>query len=365
MESIAQLPCHSAFTGKLSASCVHCKLGAELVLFVVGVCHKRCYYCPISEHRRGSHETYANERLVRSDEDVLDEARLIGARGTGITGGDPLDFLDRTIHYIRLLKGAFGPKHNIHLYTASYESEKVRALAEAGLDEIRFHPATRFWSGLERSPFAEAIAVGRESGLVVGNEVPAIPGEEEPLRELIRSAARLGVAYLNLNELEFSETNWHRLEFRGFRPKSDISHGVAGSEELALRLVREEGQHLPVHYCSSGFKDRVQLGNRLKRRAERIARPLDVITDEGTLLRGIVEGENLASLARTLRDTHAVPAELLVHNPAKARLEVAPWVLEELAPTLEGHPCWIVEEYPTTDALEVERWPVRAAPRRR
>ena len=44
-------------------------------------------------------------------------------------------------------------------------------------------------------------------------------------------------------------------------------------------------------------------------------------------------------------------------DEARGRLEIAPWVLEEIAPHL-GRPAYIVEEYPTADALEVERTPL-------
>ena len=39
------------------------------------------------------------------------------------------------------------------------------------------------------------------------------------------------------------------------------------------------------------------------------------------------------------------------------RLEVAPWVLEEIASELP-YRCYEVEEYPTADRLEVERAPL-------
>ena len=44
----------------------------------------------------------------------------------------------------------------------------------------------------------------------------------------------------------------------------------------------------------------------------------------------------------------------------KLRLEIAPWVLEELAAEIDRSQfdCYITEEYPTADRLEVERNPL-------
>jgi hypothetical protein len=39
------------------------------------------------------------------------------------------------------------------------------------------------------------------------------------------------------------------------------------------------------------------------------------------------------------------------------KVEVAPWVLEDIADEL-GFKCYISEQYPTADALEVERTPL-------
>src|SRR5947208_17192529 len=89
---------------------------------------------------------FADEKRVLRDEDVLEEARAIRATGAGITGGDPLDALDRTCHYIRLLKGEFGPGFHTHLYTMTADVDKIRMLADAGLDELRFHVPPGLWS---------------------------------------------------------------------------------------------------------------------------------------------------------------------------------------------------------------------------
>src|SRR5206468_3588495 len=106
---------------------------------------------------------FADEKRVLRDEDVLGEARAIRATGAGITGGDPLDAVERTCRYIRLLKGEFGPGFHTHLYTMSTDPDKIRALADAGLDEIRFHVPPGLWSRAAASAFVPPSPCGSSS----------------------------------------------------------------------------------------------------------------------------------------------------------------------------------------------------------
>jgi hypothetical protein len=59
-----------------------------------------------------------------------------------------------------------------------------------------------------------------------------------------------------------------------------------------------------------------------------------------------------------LRDKYTVPDGLFRKDMEKERVEVAPWVLKEIAPMLP-YESFLVEEYPTADRLEVEREPLR------
>jgi pyruvate formate-lyase activating enzyme-like uncharacterized protein len=324
-----------------------------MVLLVTGRCSTGCFYCPLSLEKRGKDVTFANERKVASDDEILDEARTIDAHGTGITGGDPATCLERTVHFIKLLKKEFGPEHHIHLYTSSLDPKAFRALEEAGLDELRLHPPADMWSSMSGTKLAE---FKRSTKMKVGFEVPALPGEKEGLSALIAFAAEAGFDFVNLNELEFSEGNWERLSERGMEVKDDVSSAVKGSEMLALELVGK-AQRIPVHYCSSSFKDSVQLRKRIKRRALRVALPSDVITEEGTLLKGVVEGP-MDEIVAMLRDEFEVPPELYRKDEEKKRVEVAPWVLEDIFSELP-YESFLVEEYPTADRLEVEREPLR------
>src|SRR5439155_1163335 len=118
--------------GRLSVGCRQCTDGSKMVLFVTGLCSFHCFYCPVSDEKMYKDVVFADEKRVLRDEDVLDEAHAIRATGAGITGGDPLDAVERTCRYIRLLKEAFGPDFHTHLYTMSTDEDKICALEDDG-----------------------------------------------------------------------------------------------------------------------------------------------------------------------------------------------------------------------------------------
>ncbi len=92
----------------LSSGCVLCHEGAKLVLFVTGRCRRTCWYCPLSRERKGKDTAYANDRRIETPEDIIAEAEIMSALGTGVTGGEPLLVLDRVIEYCTLLKDTYG-----------------------------------------------------------------------------------------------------------------------------------------------------------------------------------------------------------------------------------------------------------------
>jgi pyruvate formate-lyase activating enzyme-like uncharacterized protein len=347
----------AAYTGRLPEGCVLCEKGAKLVLLVTGRCARRCSYCPLSLRKKGQDVFFANEGEIERVSQAVEEAGLMNALGTGITGGDPLLSIDRTVSAIRALKKAFGEDHHIHLYTSTTDVGPVRRVAKAGLDEIRFHPPAGMWARLGRTGFVGAIDAARVAGISVGLEVPALPGHGDGMRALISFADDLGLDFVNLNELEFSETNWRRLAGQGMTVRNDVSSGVAGSEELAMALLGE-GYATPLHYCSSSFKDGIQLRRRITRRGRNVRKPHEQLTDDGTLVKGIIETDRPARVVRLLTEEFDVPPELVWRDSEKSRVEVAPWVLREIAEELELD-SFIVEEYPTADRLEVEREPLR------
>lgn len=264
---------------KIPRGCEICLRGAKLVLFVTGVCGKSCFYCPLSERRRGVDAVFADEVEVEKDLDVILEARSIDAEGTGVTGGDPILRMARVVKYVRMLKVFFGDSHHVHLYTNGRHvtREVLLRLKEAGVDEMRFHPERKDWP---------KIAMAKEAGFAAGAEMPAIPGGEKPLRELVEYLSGIKADFLNLNQLEFCQQNAHQMKQRGFSLEKGGMVSVEGSEEAAKSVIRwasESGMELPIHYCSSSVKDAVQTRRRLLRRGKNVAKPYEAIDAEGVL----------------------------------------------------------------------------------
>lgn len=288
MPRISRMQKGSAHTGRLARGCVLCEKGAKMVLLVTGRCDKRCFYCPLSVEKKGKDVYFANESPIDRPEQALREAELMDALGTGVTGGDPLLNVERTVDSIRALKRRFGKSHHIHLYTAQTEKAKIRKAARAGLDEIRYHPPISQWKSLTITPYEEAMRLSKRLGMRVGLELPVVPGREKDLVAAIKFADDIGLDFVNLNELEFSETNWKALKKLGLEVRDDVSAGVKGSERLALDLLRLDTD-VPLHYCSAAFKDGIQLRRRIMRRARRVRRPHETLTKDGTFLKGVIE----------------------------------------------------------------------------
>ncbi|MGM0511046.1 MAG: radical SAM protein, partial [Thermoplasmatota archaeon] len=295
------------------------------------------------------------EKRCSSEEEVIDEANSIDASGTGITGGDPL-LTDKTVKFIRLLKDEFGEGHHIHLYTQSTDIKKIEKVADAGLDEIRFHPPTEVWDEIEETEYPEAIKKSKELGMDVGVEIPAIPELKGEMKKLINDLST-SLDFVNLNELEFSSTNWKELVKRGYKEKSDVSSAVKGSQEAAMNILKDD-LDVPVHYCSASFKDGVQLTNRIKRRAEKTARDGEIITEEGTIIKGVIESEEPRELVNRLKDYYGVDSDMVWYNGEEHRAEAYILFLEDICYELDEM-CYGVEVYPTADRLEVERWPLK------
>jgi len=311
-----------------SKGCDLCHRGAKMVLFVTGICHRACWYCPLSPERSGHDLAYANDRLVTEPGECIGEARMMGALGTSITGGEPFLVPDRVAAFSRTLKETFGKEHHIHLYTGLAPTREMLVPLVGLVDEIRLHPPQETWAEILASPYARSLEVARSLGFAVGIEVPSLPGLPA-LAEILPL-----VDFLNINELEWGGINADEMRSRGYVPEDSVHNAVRGSRRWAGVLPHTE----KVHWCSSRFKDAVQLRERLKRIAARTARPFDEVTGDGTILYGVLEPDGpLAPDHLGLREGS--------YEELDGRIELSWKALRKRAKRLRGKK-YIVERYP-------------------
>jgi len=341
-----------------------CVKGQKLVLFITGLCPRCCYFCPISDKKYKKDVTYANEQPITNINQIIKEAELCDAKGAGITGGDPLCKLRNTLFTVRSLKKHFGKKFHIHLYTSLELITKptLDKLEKAGLDELRIHP------NIDNNKLWEKINLIKGYKFTLGIEIPAIPKKKRQTKQLINFFAPY-ISFININELEMADNKVNKLLELGYRTKSKLSYAVKGSEELAkdlLKYIEKTHPKLKVHYCTAKLKDKVQMTERIKRRAKNIAKPYDIITNEGTLYRGAIYAKKqmLPNIVKCLSKTFEIPKSLIEIDPIEKneRILIAPWVLEKISKQVK--PCIAkncnniklayVEEYPTYDQFPVE-----------
>jgi len=282
---IRRLRSGSVVYGELPEGCKLCQEGLKTVVFLTGVCPLRCFYCPLSTERKNRDVVYVNE--VQTGEDALEktlraEVLRSASRGASLTGGEPLSRLRRAVSVIKYLKSVFGAGFHVHLYTSGVllTRENLRSLVDAGLDELRIHAPLEV--------LEEKIKLAKEYAdqLDLGLEYPALPGGDESLLKVVDLAEKHELQFVNLNELEFTETNYSSLLLRGFRMLKDY-RSAEGSSATALKViaaVEEKGYSVTVHFCPVAVKDYQQTGLRYYRTATMIARPYQLVTDEGTTL---------------------------------------------------------------------------------
>jgi len=354
-------PYYSYKIGTLAKGCRLCVKGSKLVMFITGLCPRCCYFCPISDKKYKKDVVYADEWPTKNINEIIKEAKSIDAEGAGFTGGDPLCKLTRTINYIKNLKKEFGKKFHIHLYTSLnlVTERNMQQLYEAGLDEIRIH------LDIDNPELRPKIALVLSYGWDVGVEIPVIPKKEKQLKNIIlfinsvNHNSQNKIKFLNLNELEVADNKVNQLTKLGYKTKNNLSYAIKGSEELAFRLLKfiEKNKiKLNVHYCTATLKDKVQLANRIKRRAKNVKKPYDLVTDEGLLFRGaIYSTKNLVKIKNSIIKNYKIKDDLLEIDKKRSRILIEPEFLYKNKEKLKKQnlKLALVEEYPTWDCLNI------------
>jgi pyruvate formate-lyase activating enzyme-like uncharacterized protein len=351
--------------GSLSEGCVKCIQGEKIVLYTTGSCSVGCAYCPIPEDRQKVDDVYINERQVSLDtsglDTIFDESEMCLAEGVGITGGDPMEVPERTIQYIRNIREKFGQNYHLHLYTSGIFFKENRTLIDqlfdAGLDELRFHPKQ-----IRARPIWDIAAETKKRfpNHSIGFEIPVIPNTENDIEELILFADKNGLDFVNLNEYEFTSSNFNKLSQRGFVSVLTNS-GIVGSKETAKKVMErvKDNTSITIHFCTSGSKDSIQLVQRFKRRASQIKRPFDDISDEGELEYGqfyVDSTDELNFLTQLLETEYELDEDMFEIFPEELKIETGWFVVEEITENLRDN------HLPNIQAEAIARHPIKNGP---
>lgn len=276
--------------GNLPNGCKLCLRGFKSVIFITGICPSDCFYCPISLKKRGKDIFLVNEREVKLDNrlnELIAEVLTSGSRGAGITGGDPLAKPERTEKVLAELKDVFGSSFHVHIYTSgkTLSTQLLLKLEKLELDELRLHTDLR---NLNR---VLGILRATRPSFDMGFEIPVMPGEVDATLKFIDIISDYDfISFINLNELEFSESNSLKLRERGYELSHNGKTAVMSYETAleVLNMVEACGLPLNVHFCPASSKDNYQTRLRFYRRGIMCAKPHELPSDEGTLLKALV-----------------------------------------------------------------------------
>ena len=161
------------------------------------------------------------------------------------------------------------------------------------------------------------------------------------------------------------------MELRGFNLSTEITAGAEGSSQLAQSIrdrvmaasigapdpidgVKREPYGFHLKYCTSSYKDAGQMRRRFMRRGEATISPHETLSDDATLLFGVVytEKDLHESWISEISDFTGLPARFMFYDEEKSRIEVPIAVAEQIAGEVSA-PVAIVEVTPTFDRTEV------------
>ncbi|NCB07470.1 MAG: radical SAM protein [Bacteroidia bacterium] len=265
------------FYNHISPGCKICGQGNWSCLFITGKCNGSCFYCPAPQL---ADEVPSTQNLkFETAEAYADYINFFGFKGVSFSGGEPLLFFDRTLHYLKTVRERCNPEISTWMYTNGIlgDEEKFRKLADAGLNEVRFDiGATGF----------KLDKIGPAKGIIpnITIEIPAIPEEKEKLKQLLPEMIKAGVSNLNLHQLRLTRHNAEKLIKRGYTFIPAEQPIVLESELAALEILefaRENQLEIGINYCSFFFKNRFQKAGFRKQVAAALANPGETITEKG------------------------------------------------------------------------------------
>lgn len=273
------------YCNQLSKGCKLCGLGSWSCLFITNKCNAGCFYCPAAQQ---NDELPATQSLTfETAEAYADYINFFKFKGVSFSGGEPLLFFDRTLHYLKTVRKMCAPEIYIWMYTNGIlaDSYKFRKLAAAGLYEVRFDIGATGYK-------LDKVKIARNVIPNITIEIPAVPEEKERIKLLFPEMIEAGVTNLNLHQLRLTKHNAPKMLKRNYTFIPAEQPIVLESEIAALELMefaRKNHLEIGINYCSFAFKNRFQKAGFRKQLAQALADTDEKITQKG-FIRNQTEG---------------------------------------------------------------------------
>lgn len=289
-------------TGKLSPGCLICGEGYWSCMFINGLCTAHCFYCP--QDRKMKEERPPTEDGITFDnaQDYVDYLEKFNFKGVGFSGGEPLLIFEKLLEYLRKIRERFGKVIYLWIYTNGdlVNQDKLKRLKEAGLDEIRFDISAKDY---DLRPVELAVNIIN----TVTVEIPAIPEDCEIVKKCLVKLQKIGVKHLHLHQLNATEYNYKNFSDRCYTFLHRPSIPIFESEITALKLISyaiDNKISLPVNYCSSVYKNRLQSKGKRERSAPLISEDFEELTSTGYIRSLSVEDspKNIKKIVHILQE---------------------------------------------------------------
>lgn len=265
------------FHHQISEGCKLCGQGLWSCLFITNKCNANCFYCPSAQLKD---EVPATQSLTfDTAESYADYINFFGFKGVSFSGGEPLLFFDRTLHYLKTVRKMCSPDLYVWMYTNGIlaSENKFKELANAGLNEVRFDIGATGYR-LDKLLPAKGIIPN------VTVEIPAVPKEKEKLKQLLPRLIVAGVTNLNLHQLRLTKHNASKLLKRNYTFIPAEQPVVLESELSALEIIdfaHKNNLEIGINYCSFFFKNRFQPAGFRRMLAKTLSTPGSSITEKG------------------------------------------------------------------------------------
>jgi len=242
--------------GGLSPGCLICGQGYWSCMYINFLCTSNCFFCPQNRKIKKESPPKAQGIVFNNPTDYIDYLKIFNFKGVGFSGGESLLVFEKLLTYIRKIRQSFGNKFYIWVYTngALVTKDKLRQLKKAGLDEIRFNISARRYR-------LDAVELASHFINTVTIEIPCIPEDYEILKKCLIRIKKINVKYLNLHQLETSAHNYKKFKGRNYTFLHQHNFPILESEIFAIKLMKfalDRKINLPINYCSSAYKWRLQ-----------------------------------------------------------------------------------------------------------